>query len=1130
MINDWENPQIVGHNKEPAHATLLPFQDATAALAGERQGSAFYRSLDGDWRFHWSPNPETSPADFYHVDFDDSTWDTIPVPSNWQMQGYGVPMYTNVQYPFPPDNMPQVPHEDNPVGCYRLHFTVPEAWQGRQVFLVFDGVDSAFYLWINGQEVGYSQDSRLPAEFNITPYLRPGDNALAVRVYRWSDGSYLEDQDFWRLSGIYRSVYLFATPPVHIRDFWVQTPLDAAYRDATLRVRAHVRNYGKAEARGYTLEVQLHDPAGKPVFVEPLTAAVAVTPGDEAVLMFEEPVRNPYKWSAEHPTLYTLLLTLKDSQGTVLEVESCRVGFRQVEIRDGKILVNGVPVYFRGVNRHEHDPDTGHTVSLESMVQDILLMKRMNINAVRTSHYPNDPRWYELCDFYGLYLIDEANIESHGVWDEPTRDPAWRHAFMERGTRMVERDKNHPSVVIWSLGNESGYGPNHEALADWIHAHDPTRPVHYESAQDQPYVDIISTMYPTLERLAEMATKEGETRPFIMCEYAHAMGNSPGNLKEYWDVIAQHPRARGGFIWDWVDQGLRRITEDGTPWFAYGGDFGDQPNDGNFCINGLVFPDRTLQPATHEVKKVYQPVVVEPLDLATGRLKVVNRYHFSDLSHLEVTWRLSEDQTVLAEGHLGLLRTLPGEHEVIQIPLELPRPRAGAEYWLYVSFALAEDTPWAEKGHEVAWEQFKLPVGPTPRHRLDVSTMPALQLQEMADRIEVSGVDFALTFDRTAGTLAHLSYQGHELIAHGPQINFWRAPTDNDARIAPQWREIGLDQLQAQAVTCTVTRLAPQTVQVKAEATYTTPAGFTPPPAEQREQGELLTWFLSWSLDRDGLRTLCERLGVDFDALPGTIKQAKARGLIAQYAEPARLPTLLSAVLETLRTVNPEALRPEVVAALQSRMEAEPTPKPPAEFSTEITYTVFGSGDILVDTHIVPRHADVPFLPRIGLQMTLPAGYEQMAWYGRGPHEAYCDRQEGAAIGLYQGTVDEQYVPYITPQENGNKTEVRWVALTNEEGVGLLAIGAPWLEVSAHHYTTQDLTEARHTFELSYRKEITLNLDYGQSGLGSASCGPERLEVYQLKPQEVQFRVRLRPFQGGIPEALALGRSQIELA
>jgi len=1121
QLNDWENPQVVGRNKEPAHTTAIPFADVPSALRGERSDSPYFMLLNGDWRFHWSPNPGTAPEDFYREDFDDSSWDTIAVPGNWQVQGYGVPRYLSADYAFDITHLPRVQEDTNEVGSYRTTFTIPEEWRGRQVFIHFDGVDSAFYLWINGQMVGYSQDSRLPAEFNITPYIRPGENLLAVRVYRWSDGSYLEDQDMWFLSGIFRDVYLFSTPTVHIRDFWVRTELDADYRDAVLRLRVNVRNYGERDVAGCTLEMALF---GEDRRVGESAIEIAVGAGSEVVLELEQAVANPRKWSAEEPNLYTLLLTLKDRRGRVLEVQRCNVGFRQVEIRGGKILVNGVPVYFRGVNRHEHDPDRGHAVTVDSMLQDILLMKRFNINAVRTCHYPDDPRWYDLCDRYGIYLIDEANIESHGVWDRLTKDPEWKTAFMERGTRMVERDKNHPSVIIWSLGNESGYGPNHVVLAEWIHAHDPTRPVHYESATSfrvyrgpdtAPEIDILSTMYPKVDDLARMAQVPGETRPLIMCEYAHAMGNSPGNLKEYWEVIESYPRLAGGFIWDWVDQGIRRNT-DGVEWFAYGGDFGDEPNSGSFCINGLIFPDRTIHPSLWEVKKVYQPVRVVPVDLPAGKVEVINRYAFSDLSRLDVTWTLSADDQVLQTGQLPRLHTPAGSREIVTVPLEKPPLQPGVEYWLTLSFTLAEDTPWAEKGHEVAWEQFKLPFNAPPPPTLPVSEMPALRLTDSAGQAVIEGDGFRLVFDKETGTIASFRYGEHELIARGPRLNVWRAPTENDLntwgdeRAALRWRQVGLDQLQERITGVEVVQLMPQVVRLNARSLSTVREdAVLPEPPGIEEQLSALAQGLHWLLSEEQFQALCLRLNCT-DLSEGD-KQAQTRALVNRFAAEERLFDLFKAVHDLLVESNlpvPDQIR-EIVAA--GRIEVKPERKRPARFECEYTYTIYGSGDIVLETHVAPD-VDVPFLPRLGLQMQLPGGYEQFTWYGRGPHENYVDRKEGARVGVYSGTVDEQYVPYIVPEENGNKTEVRWVSLTNADGVGLLAVGMPTMEVSAHHYTTEDLTQARHTYELVRREEITLNLDYAQSGLGSASCGPGRLEKYQLKPEEVRYRVRLRPF------------------
>jgi len=647
--NDWENPQVVGRNKQPAHATLLPYADLETALTADQNNSPYFQLLNGDWQFHFSPTPATAPEDFNQPDFDSHAWDTIPVPSNWQILGYGIPRYVNPDYAFDKSNPPYIPQDTNETGSYRKTFTIPESWQGRQVFIVFDGVDSAFYLWVNGEQVGYSQDSRLPAEFDLTPYIHSGENSLAVRVYRWSDGSYLEDQDMWFLSGIFRDVYLFSIPGVHIRDFWARPELDAEYRDAALKLRVHLKNYTSKNVAGYQVEASLFDAESHPVDWN-VTSKADVDAGDEVILELERAVAQPKKWDGEHPNLYRLALQLKDNEGKLLEVEQCQVGFRAVEIKDGMVLVNGTPIYFRGVNRHEHDPVRGHAVTVESMIEDILLMKRFNINAVRTCHYPDDPRWYDLCDQYGLYLIDEANVESHGLWDRFTKDPDCEMAFVERGSRMVERDKNHPSIIIWSLGNESGEGPNHAAMADWIHRYDPSRPIFYDSADHAPYLDILSKMYPKLDVLARAGQEPGETRPFIMCEYAHAMGNSPGNLKEYWEVIEAHPRLRGGFIWDWVDQGISQVTSDGKEWYAYGGDFGDEPNSLSFCCNGIIFPDRSLHPAMWEVKKVYQPVRVESVDLLSGEVAVLNRYFFSNISGLELSWKLTSGERVLQTG------------------------------------------------------------------------------------------------------------------------------------------------------------------------------------------------------------------------------------------------------------------------------------------------------------------------------------------------------------------------------------------------------------------------------------------------------------------------------------------------
>ncbi|MAS35545.1 MAG: beta-galactosidase subunit alpha [Anaerolineaceae bacterium] len=1011
QLNDWENPQVIGRNKELGHVPLFAFADEPAALAGDRAASPYFKLLNGDWQFHHAPNPSAAPDAFYAVDYDAANWATLPVPSNWQMHGYDRPHYTNVQYPIPAEDLPRVPQDDNPTGSYRHEFTLPADWDGRRIRLVFEGVDSACYVWVNGDMVGYSQDSRLPAEFDITDHVKAGTNLLAVRVYRWSDGTWLEDQDYWHLSGIFRDVYLYAVPQVTLCNFAAVTELDADYRNATLKIRATVRNH-TAEQAGCTIEARLFAADQSAVFDAPLSAEATVGADSTATIDLTAAVSDPLKWSDEFPNLYTLLVYLKDPNGQVQQVERCRVGFRQIEIWDGQICLNGAPLVFRGVNRHEHDPDSGHAVTVDSMVEDILLMKRLNVNAVRTAHYPNDPRWYDLCDEYGLYVIDETNIETHGVSSQLSVDPVWEPAYLDRVARMVERDKNHPSIVIWSLGNESGYGRNHEVMADWVHAHEPTRPVHYEGGYDAPCLDMISVMYPGLDRLIMMATDPVETRPIILCEYAHAMGNSPGGFKEYWEIIDQYPRVQGAFVWDWVDQGIRQTTEDGVDWFAYGGDFGDEPNDGPFCINGLIWPDRVPHPAVWEMKKVYEPLRFVPVDLLAGQIRVTNGYHFSDLSHLNVAWSLSVDGDVLQEGILPSLQVGPGESAVVDIPFERPQPQAGREYWLDLRLTLADKTSWADAGHEIAWVQYPLPISAPAQPAIDKSRLPALRVSETDAAIELSGDDMVVAFDKMNGVINQFRFQGHDLLLEGPTLNVWRAPTNNDApswgySLANLWRAAGLDRLENRV----------------------------------------------------------ERINVD-ESGPGMVRVH----------------------------VHLLSCAPDLDKGFQS----------------EWVYTVYGSGDIMITQTLSPDPT-MPLLPRVGMKMLVPGHYDQVSWYGRGPHETYSDRKLGARIGFYSGTVEDQYVPYIVPQENGNKTDVRWVKLTNEAGVGLMVRGVPTLNFSAHYYTAHDLDAALHTHELKPRDHITFNVDMAQSGLGSASCGPGTLTPYLLEARRYMYSVWMRP-------------------
>jgi beta-galactosidase len=1123
MIPDWQNPSVFERNRESGHATLAPYADVRSALAGDQETSPYLRSLNGEWRFHWSPNPAGAPEGFQCDDYDVSAWGTLPVPSNWQMYGHGTPMYTNVQYPFAIDNLPRVPEDDNPVGCYRRSFTLPESWDGRQVFLVFEGVDSAFYVWVNGKLVGYSQDSRLSAEFDITAYLRSGENNLALRVYRWCDGSYLEDQDYWHLSGVFRDVYLCARPVVYVRDLWARTELDEGYRDAKLHVEIKVVNRGAAVIGGHILEGMLYDAQGEAALAAPLRAAIEIEGNGERTLEWVQALADPEKWSAERPYLYTLVLALKDAGGQTLEVVRCRVGFRQVEIKAGQICLNGVPLVLRGVNRHEHDPVTGHTLSRESLIADIRLMKQFNINAVRNSHYPCQPLWYDLCDEYGLYLIDEANIETHGVDDLLTKDPAWLGAFMDRGARMVMQNKNHPSIIIWSLGNESGHGPNLAALADWIHAHDPTRPVHYEGAFDEPYVDMISRMYPSFEETERLASDPEERRPFVLCEYVHAMGNSPGSLKEYWQLVEKYPRLQGGFVWDWVDQGLRQETADGQVWYAYGGDFGDEPNDGNFCINGLVFPDRGVQPALWEVKKIYQPVGITAVNLTAGEVAVTNKQLFSSLEDLDVAWSLSADGTVLERGSLAPLSIGPGEATLLHVPFEAPETAPGVEYWLELSFRLSQGTPWVEAGHEVAWEQFKLPFKtPGVLNEALVEDLPKLKLSRGFFNIKVRGKGFTIVWNKKRGVITSWQQDGVELINEGPNLNIWRAPTDNDEsqvvpqNMAGQWRAAGYDRLQMQVETIEAKKLSPQEARVSVHATYAPEGGVASQGPFEAEM-KAVRMGMRMLMGANDLSAFCEKIGMDYESLSGRGKGAKIDAIFMQVRTQGReaefLQTAYRFFLEHYDKKIPGQYKDEILAAVKmpaAEYAAQHTQRPEklARFACRFDTTVYGDGRVVIETTVQPDEG-LPPLPRLGLRLVLPPGCEAFQWYGRGPHESYADRKEGARLGRYDGSVDEQYVPYIMPQENGNKTDVRWAALRDERGIGLLAVGETPLNVSAHHYSAEDFTLAKHTHELKRRTEVILNLDFAHAGLGSASVGPETLPEYQVRPEETRLRIML---------------------
>jgi beta-galactosidase len=1062
---DWENPEMIGQNKEPAHCTLVPYPDPQTAKAGTREASPFHLSLNGTWRFHWAPKPADRPADVHRPDFDDRAWATIAVPSNWELQGFDTPIYTNVKYPFSPvdPDPPHIPHGKNPVGSYRTEFTLPADWKGRQVFLHFDGVKSFFYVWLNGNKVGSSKDSMTAAEFNLTPLLKEGANLLAVEVYRWCDGSYLEDQDTWRLSGIYRDVYLFSTPTTHLRDFFLHCDFDAHYRDAILNVAGKVRNYGSEPAGPHRLEVSLLNADGRPVGPDPLMKANVdgPRPGADSVVALEAPVPAPRKWSAEDPYLYQVLLVLRDGKGDIVEVEQCRFGFRKVEIKQGQLLVNGVPILIKGVDRHEHDPDQGQAIPYSRMVQDIKLLKQNNINAVRTSHYPNDPKWYDLCDRYGIYLVDECNLESHGVSDRvPASDPVWKAACVDRMTNMVERDKNHPSVIIWSLGNEAGFGDNFRHMAACARAADPTRPVQYEQAHEDPVTDIVCPMYTKIERLIEYAQRE-RSRPLIMCEYAFAGGNSIGNLQDYWDVIESHEHLQGGFIWDWVDKGIRKQAPDGSMFFAYGGDFGPPgtPSDGCFVCCGIVGPERDPQPELYEVKKVYQYISAKPVERgAVGVVRLRNKHDFIPLDYVDINWELACNGDVIQRGRLPNLSLAPKQEQDIAVPLVRPNPRPGDEYWLKMTFTLAEDTLWAARGHVVAWDQFRLPIeAPAVPASLGaqasrlhhvfpaVADVPALQLEDKGN-IVVTGRDFRLVIGKknplrsdVSGALISFRLQGRELIASPLIPNFWRVPLDND--MSDSWDRDHTESVSGLA----------------------------------RRQG------------------MWQRAG----------QHREVTGIAAEQLSPQVVRVTVGAIVPVGRT---EYRTVEIWEGSTDQVPGGPD-------NYRCIYTIYGNGDVIVESSFDPHGLRLPDLPRFGMQMAIPDEFDKLTWYGRGPHENYWDRNTGAAVNLYSLSVSGDVCPYVRPQEYGNRTDVRWLTLTNEQGAGLLAVGIPLLSTSAWPHTMADLERAMHPNELPPRDTITLNLDYKQMGVGGDDgWGARPHPEYSLPCQPYRYRFRLRGY------------------
>ncbi|WP_329031927.1 DUF4981 domain-containing protein [Streptomyces sp. NBC_01725] len=921
-------------------------------------------SLNGEWRFLLSPTAEAAPEGIERDGFDDRHWGAIPVPGHWQLNGHGSPAYTNVRYPFPVDP-PHVP-TDNPTGDHRLVFDLPDDWADQPALLRFDGIDSCGRVWLNGAELGVTRGSRLPTEFDVGQLLRRRGNLLAVRVHQWSAGSYLEDQDMWWLSGIFRDVTLLARPAGGVRDYTVDAGYDHPTARGTLRLDAD---------SGVRLSV-------------PELGITALPAGETADVADVQP------WSAEEPRLY------EGEVHTETERVPVRIGFRTVTVEDGQLKVNGRRIVFRGVNRHEFHPESGRAVPREFAVADIELMKRHNVNAVRTSHYPPDPAFLDLCDEYGLWVIDENDLETHGFielgWQgNPSDDPRWADAYVDRMRRMVERDKNHPSVVLWSLGNEAGTGRNLAAAAEWTHRRDPTRPLHYEGDSDCSYTDVYSRMYADhdeVDRIGQGLAGPERIRelPFILCEFGHAMGNGPGGLLEYRDLFERHPRCQGGFVWEWLDHGLARQDTQGRAHFAYGGDFGEPLHDGTFVIDGVVHPDRTPSPALAEFAKVFEPVRITAVD---GALRVTSHYDIASTAHLDFSWTLEEEGVEIAHGALTVPPLAPGAATDLPLP-ELPeRPAAGAESWLTVRAVLADDTSWAPAGHVVA------------RGQCPIAARRAPAAPAAGAAAEVTGTELRLgpgVFDRSSGQLTSLG----ALVVEGPRLDLWRAPTDNDRGSADpdeaRWRAAGLHRVQHRLVGV---ELLGDALVVR---TRVAPAG----------HGFGMRADYHWSADRRRLRL---------------------------------------------------------------RLDVEPEGTWPCT------------------------------LPRLGLRMTLPGALGGAEWFGRGPGEAYADSRQAARIGRFTSTVDALQTPYVHPQENGNRIDLRWLRLTSADGAGLRVDGEPAFAFTARRWTSEQLDAAAHTTDLEPGGTLNLNLDLAQNGLGSASCGPGVLPRYRLHPESASLTLTFTP-------------------
>lgn len=1024
----WENHQVDGINRMPARAHFLTFPNREKALLGSNRYTHAFKNLNGVWKFMFLDAPEYSPEGFYESGFDTASMDDITVPGNWQLQGYGKMHYSDLWYNFP-INPPYVPTE-NPTGIYKRTFYVENSFAGKQIIIRFCGVDSAYHLWINGQEVGYSKGARNEAEFDITDLVRVGEeNDITVRVYQWSDGTYLEDQDMWWESGIFRDVELIGVPKNGINDYKVEADLDDTYTDGLLSVNASLRSEEPVQ-----VTFELLDAQGVSVLKETVASE-----GNKVA--FKATVKEAEHWTAETPYLYKMLMTV-EKDGEVIEVIPQNVGFRNIRLNGDTFLVNGVAIKFKGMNRHDYNPRNGRVVAKEEIEKDIILMKQFNVNAIRTCHYPDSYYLYDLCDQYGMYVIDETDLECHGFeltgnYSWISDDPTWELAYVSRMVRMIERDKNYPCILMWSLGNESSSGCNFFKMTEVAHQMDSTRLVHYEGDFDMEYADVYSTMYTWLENPAKPFLMkdiiENSKHPHLLCEYCHAMGNGPGNLKEYQDLFYAHDKLQGGFIWEWFDHGIETYTEDGEKYYRYGGDFGDDPSNKDFCIDGMLMPDRTPSPGLYEYKKVVEPITTTEVDLEHGVVRLLSRYDFADLNQFRMVYNIMEDDVMIFSGSMDLPSIPARTSKDITIPYDLKSIQAvpGAEYYVNISYQLKETVPYAPAGHELATAQFKLPV-----YKEGIEFIPegTLKVTKNHTTLRAEGANFHVDFDLVRGNIISVVRDGMEIMSKGPRLTLWRAPISNDMEIIDQLKKVYFLHLEHEVV-----------MDIKYE-----------------EDGHFLKMVVK--------------------TINGTTNSAWHFDTTYEYVVCPTGDVMIS-----------------VSGVPAGKLE-----------DTGATMSANGSSANMAMGGKLGCAPDM--FPRIGVTMHLDESMENVRYFGRGPRENYSDSKEAGLMGVYENTVDGLFTNYVVPQANGNHMDCKWVSLTNDRGMGLVASTEDSFNFSASFYEEKDLDDAKHTCDLVKRDYVVFNIDYKQNALGSYSCGQWQLDKYRAKNEPFTINFRVTPF------------------